>query len=58
MVVVRRHAYIINLSGRTAQVSLFTPEYDSLKEVPIIDAEVAYDFPITDKSFILVFHNA
>ena len=58
MVVVVRHAYIMNSSGRTSQVSTFTPEYESLKEVTIIDAAVAYDFPITDKSFILVFHNA
>jgi len=27
MVVVGRHAYILNNSGRTAQVSAFTPEY-------------------------------
>ena len=58
MVVVGRHAYILSSSGRTAQVSPFTPEYKSLKEVPIIDASVAYDCPIVDKSFILVFHNA
>ena len=58
MVVVGRHAYILKLSGRTAQVIPFTPEYDSLKEVPIIDAAVVYDCPITYKSFILVFHNA
>ena len=43
MVVVGRHAYILNSSGRTAQFSTFTPEYESLKEVPIIDAAVAYD---------------
>ena len=30
MVVVGRHAYILNSSGRTAQVSPFTPEYESL----------------------------
>ena len=58
MIVVGRHAYILNYSGRTAQVSPFTPEYESLKEVPIVDAAVAYDCPIMDKSFILVFHNA
>ena len=58
MVVVERHAYILNSSGRIAQVSPFSPEYQSLKEVPVIDAAVAYDFPITDKSLILVFHNA
>ena len=58
MVVVGRHAYILKSSGRTAQVCPFTPEYESLKEVKIIGAAVVYDFPITEKSFILVFHNA
>ena len=43
MVVLGRHNYITNLSGRTAQFSLFNPEYESLREVPIIDAAVAYD---------------
>ena len=58
MIVVGRHAYIMNSSGRTSQVSTFTTEYESLKKVSIVDDAVAYDFPITDKSFILVFHNA
>ena len=55
---VERHVYILNSSGRTAHVSPFTPEYESRKEVLIIDAAVAYDCPITDKSFILFLHNA
>ena len=58
MVVVGRHAYILNNSSRTAQVSPFTPEYEELTEVPIVDAAVAYDCPYTSKSYILVFHNA
>ena len=57
MVILGRHAFILNLSGKTAQVSPFTPEYDSMKEVPIVDAAVAYDCPITLKSYVLVFHN-
>ena len=57
MVVVGSYAYILNFSGRIAQVIPFTPEYKSLKEVPIVDAAVVYDCPITYKSFILVFHN-
>ena len=57
MVAVGRHAYILNSSGRTAQIIPFTPEYELLKEVPIIDAAVVYECPITDKSFFLVFHN-
>ena len=31
MVALGRHAYIMNSSGRTAQFSPFTPEYESLK---------------------------
>ena len=58
MAVVWRHACIINASGRTAQSSPFTPEYEALKEVPIVDTVVACDCPYTDKSYILVFHNA
>ena len=58
MVVVGHHAYILNTSGRTAQVSPFTPEYEALKEVPIVDAVVAYDSPYNNKTYIRVFHNA
>ena len=58
MVVVGHHAYILNTSGWTVQVSPFTPEYEALKEVPIVDAAVAYDCPYTNKTYILVFHNA
>ena len=57
MLVLGRHDYILNSSGRTSQVIPFTPEYESLQEVPIVDATVAYDYPITNKYFILVFHN-
>lgn len=57
-VVVGRHADILNTSGRTAQVSPFTPDYEALKEVPIVDALDAYDCPYTNKLYILVFHNA
>ena len=57
MVVVGHHAYILNTSGRTAQVSLFTHEYEALKEVPIVDAAVAYDCPYTNNMYILVFQN-
>ena len=44
MVVLGKHAFILNSSGKTAQVSPFTPEYDNMKEVPIVDAVVAWAF--------------
>ena len=58
MVVVGQHAFIINNTGKTAEVSPFTSSYDSLKNVPIVDAIIAYDCPITRKAYLLVCHNA
>ena len=45
MVVVGQHAFIINNTGKTAEVSPFTSSYDSLKNAPIVDAIIAYDCP-------------
>jgi hypothetical protein len=47
MVVLGKQAYVLNDSGKTAQVSPFTPDYDSMTDVPIVDAAIAYDCPIT-----------
>eukprot|EP00979_Chaetoceros_neogracilis_P007249 scaffold1521_cov271-Chaetoceros_neogracile.AAC.57 len=46
------------VEGKTAQVSPFTPDYDSMTDVPIVDAANAYDCPITLKTYIIVCHNA
>ena len=43
MVVVGKHAAIINDTGR--KVSPFTPDYESLSKVLIVDAAVTYDCP-------------
>ena len=45
MVVVGKHAAIINDTGRRAEVSPFTPDYESLSKVPIVDAAIMYDLP-------------
>ena len=58
MVVIGGHAAVVNKTGLTAQVSPFTPEYEALSEVPIVDAVITYDCPYTDKSVMLVFRNA
>ena len=52
------HAYILNYTGRTAEVSPFTSSYDALKNVPIVDAIIAYDCPLSGKICLLVCHNA
>ena len=58
MVVVGQNAFIINNTGKTAEVSPFTSSYDALKNVPIVDAIIAFDCPITNKAYLLVCHNA
>ena len=57
MPVVGKHAYIISDSGKVADVSPFTPDYNSM-EIPIVDAAIQYDCPYTDKRYILVIRNA
>ena len=58
MVVVGQHAFIINNTGKTAEVSPFTSSYDALKNVPIVDAIIAFNCPVTNKAYLLVCYNA
>ena len=43
MVVVGKHAAITNDTGRRAEFIPFTPDYESLSKVPIVDATIRYD---------------
>lgn len=58
VVVAGNNCTILQNSGRTTQVSPFTPEYDDLTEVPIVDVAIAYDCPYQSTTHILVCHNA
>ena len=58
MAIIGRNAYILNDSGRTAQVSPFTQDYEALSEVPIVDAAILYECPHTNKAHILIVRNA
>ena len=58
MVVVGRNVAIINDTGRRAEVSPFTPDYDSLHSVPIADAAIRYDCPFSGDTFLLIVRNA
>ena len=58
MAVVGKHAFILQESGRTAEVNPFSPDCGTLQEVPIVDAVVAYDCPYSLKTYILVIMNA
>ena len=57
MVVFGRNSIVIAESGRYAEVNPFTPDLDSLKRVPIVDAAIAYDCPYSLKTYILVARN-
>ena len=58
MIVVGYNSYIISYSGRTADVSPFSPDYDALQKVPIVDVALAYDCPYSGKLYILLVRNA
>ena len=58
MVVVGKHASIINDTSRRAKVSPFTTYYDSLSKVPIVDAAIRYDFPHSGETYLLIVMNA
>ena len=42
MVVVGNNCYVIGLMGETMDVFPFTPEYEYLKKVTLLDAELMY----------------
>ena len=50
------NAYILNYRGCTAEVIPFTSSYDSLNNVPIVDAIIAYDCPFSGNTYLLVCH--
>ena len=58
MAVVGRHCIILNHTGKSANVNPFTPDYDALANVPIVDAAIAYDCPYTGLLHILLIQNA
>ena len=58
MVVVGQHCYIIGLTGETMDVSWFTPDYESLKKVPLVDAALMYLCEHTVKESLIVVRNA
>ena len=49
MVVVGKNCYVIDLTGETMDVCPFTPEYESLKKVPLLDATLVYTCEYNNK---------
>ena len=56
MVVVGKHAAMTNDASR--KVSPFTPDYESLSKVPIVDAAIRHDCPHSGETYLLIVRNA
>ena len=55
--VVGREALVVEHSGKTVEVSPFTPDYEPIK-VEVVNAIIQYDSPLDGKEYILVIQNA
>lgn len=58
MVVLGRHCFIFEWSGKFCSVNPFTETLGSIKNVPIVDAAILYECPYTQESFVLLCRNA
>ena len=58
MAVGGQQAVIINQSGQHDDVRAFSNEFFALEEVPIVDAAVAYSYPYSLKTYLLIVTNA
>ena len=45
MAVVGRNSFVIEDTGRTADVNPFTPDYNALENIPIVNAALLYECP-------------
>ena len=57
MPAVGKEAIVVEQSGKTVEVSPFTPAYKPIK-VEVVDAVVQYDSPVDGKQYMLVIRNA
>ena len=57
MIVFGKSCFVIHKTGRYADVNAFSPDIETLKKIPIVDAAVTYDCPYTMKTYLLVARN-
>ena len=58
MVVLGKHAYIFESTGKTFNVNPFSDDLGIAKDVPIVGGAVYYDCPYTRETYILIIRNA
>ena len=57
MIVLGKHCFVFECSVKPCTVNHFNNFLGSVKNVPIINAAIAYDCPYSQKSYILICHN-
>jgi len=57
MVVLDRHAFIFEGTGRTCNVRPFSDDLGIASNIPIVDGAIAYDCPYSKQTFILIVRN-
>ena len=59
MIVLGSHSFVFDkVQDQTCDVMPFDPGLGTARQIPIVDGAVAYDCPIQNKTFILMFKNA
>ena len=58
MAVVGKHAAIVETTGKTAQVKAFSPDCQTLEDMPIVNAVIKWISPYEEKEHILLIKNA
>ena len=58
MVVLGKYCHIIRWTGKNVEVQPFSPDYQALQQVPVVDAAVMYVCPRSGKEHLLVVRNA
>ena len=58
MVVVSNQVFLFSHSGQYSNIRAFTEEFQALPEVPIVDVVIAYDFPYSGETYLLVVSNS
>ena len=58
MIVLGKHAFIFESTGKTCNVRPFSADLGIATNVPIVDGAIAYDCPYSHKVYILIARNA
>ena len=58
MIVVGKECFVFESTGKTCNVEPFDKTLGIAQNIPIVDADIAYDCPFTHETYILIIRNA